>query len=44
MMVLWGGAVDDITQDLQIVELEAGKLGLQLNHAKSEIISNDINA
>ena len=28
-------------QDLQIVELEAGKLGLQLNHAESEIISND---
>ena len=36
-----GGSVEDITQDLQIVEREAGKLGLQLNHAKSEIISHD---
>ena len=36
-----GGSVEDIMQDLQIVELEAGKLDLQLNHAKSEIISND---
>ena len=36
-----GGSVEDITQDLQLVEREAGKLGLQLNHAKSEIISHD---
>ena len=36
-----GGSVEDITQDLQIVEREAGKLGLQLNHAKSEIIIHD---
>ena len=32
-----GGSVEDIMQDLQIVELEAGKPGLQLNHTKSEI-------
>ena len=36
------GSVEDITQDLQIVEREAGKLGLQLNHAKSEIISHEL--
>ena len=40
MMALWG-SVEDITQDLQIVEREAGKLCLQLNHAKSKIISHD---
>ncbi len=36
-----GGSVKDITQGLQIVEREAENLGLQLNHAKFEIISHD---
>ncbi len=36
-----GRSLEDITQDLQIVEREAEKLGLHLNHAKSEIISHD---
>ena len=36
-----GGSVEDITQDMQIVEQEAEKLGLHLNHAKSKIISHD---
>lgn len=29
------------SQDLQLAEREAGKLGLQLNRAKSELISHD---
>ena len=39
-----GGKVEDVLQDLQRVTEEAAELGLQLNHAKSEIINWDQSA
>ena len=37
-----GGHKDEVLQDLQRVESEAAKLGLQLNRHKSELICDDI--
>ena len=36
-----GGGVEDVLHDLQTVAEEAARLGLQLNHSKSEVICND---
>ena len=38
-----GGTVESVLHDLQTVEQEARQLGLQLNHSKSEVISEDRN-
>ena len=35
-----GGTFQDMLADLRLVELEASKLGLELNHSKSELICN----
>ena len=35
-----GGSFQDVLADLRLVELEASKLGLELNHSKSELICN----
>ena len=35
-----GGGVEDVLHDLQTVAEEAARLGLELNHSKSEVISN----
>jgi hypothetical protein len=37
-----GGSVEDVIHDLQLVEDEAGLAGLKLNHAKSELICDDV--
>ena len=39
-----GGGVEDVLRDLQTVAEEVARLGLQLNHSKSEVISNDSSA
>ena len=36
-----GGCLDDVLHDLQTFELAAGKMGLQLNRGKSEVICED---
>ena len=36
-----GGNLEDALCDLQLVEREAEDLGLQLNHAKSELVCED---
>ena len=35
-----GGSFQDVLADLRLVELKASKLGLELNHSKSELICN----
>ena len=35
-----GGSFQDVLANLRLVELEASKLGLELNHSKSELICN----
>ena len=35
-----GGSFQDLLANLRLVELEASKLGLELNHSKSELICN----
>ena len=37
-----GGSAEDIDCDLRIVEYEAGLAGLELNHAKTELICDDV--
>ena len=37
-----GGSAEDIIRDLRIVEFEAGVAGLELNHAKTELVCDDI--
>ena len=32
------GSLQDVLTDLRMIELEAFKLGLELNHSKSELI------
>ena len=39
-----GGGVEDVLHDLQTMTEEAAKLGLQLNHSRSTIISSDASA
>ena len=39
-----GGIVNDVLHDLELVEEEACRLGLHLNHEKSELICDDPNA
>ena len=39
-----GGCVEDVIHDLQLVEEEAGRAGLQLNRRKTELICDDSNA
>ena len=36
-----GGLFQDVLADLKLVELEASKLSLELNHSKSELIYNE---
>ena len=36
-----GGSAEDIIRDLRIVEYEAGLAGLELNHAKTELVCDD---
>ena len=36
-----GGTLEDVQHDVDLIEREAGELGLVLNHKKSEIITND---
>ena len=38
-----GGTGETVLHDLQLVEQEAGQLGLNLNHSKSEVITKDCN-
>ena len=38
-----GGTVETVLHDLQVVEQEAGQLGLHLNQSKSEVIAKDRN-
>ena len=35
-----GGSVQDVLADLRQVESEASELGLELNHSKSELITD----
>ena len=37
-----GGSAEDIIRDLRIVEYEARLAGLKLNHAKTELVCDDI--
>ena len=39
-----GGCVEDVIDDLQLMEEEAGRAGLQLNRRKTELICNDPSA
>ena len=39
-----GGCVEDVIHDLQLVEEEAGRAGLQLNRRKTELICDDPSA
>ena len=39
-----GGSVEDVIHDLQLVEEEAGRAGLQLNRRKTQLICDDPNA
>ena len=34
------GSLQDVLADLRLIEFEASKLGLELNHSKSEVISD----
>ena len=36
-----GGPLQEVLSDLRLVEEEAAKLGLHLNHSKSELICDD---
>ena len=36
-----GGSLQEVLSDLRLVEVEAAKLGLYLNHSKSELICDD---
>ena len=37
-----GGSAEDIIRDLRIVEYEAGLASLELNHAKTELVCDDV--
>ena len=37
-----GGSAEDIIRDLRIVEYEAGLAGLELNHAKTKLVCDDV--
>ena len=37
-----GGSAEDIIRDLRIVEYEAGLASLELNHAKTKLVCDDV--
>ena len=39
--VTFGGSLSDVSHDVQLFEQASKQLGLKLNHAKTEVITND---